>query len=153
MRAKSTTGREAIMTILRLVPLAAAAVLALAGCSSMESGRPLGAALTGANNPQASGQANVSYDPSTKLAKWTVSYSGLSGPATMAHFHGPAGPGANAPPVIWLSPQGQPVPNPIVGEATLNEAQAQQLLGGQWYVNIHTAANPAGEARGQVMAK
>jgi hypothetical protein len=35
--------------------------------------------------------------------------SGLSGPATMAHFHGPAAAGKNGPPVIWLGPKGSPV--------------------------------------------
>src|SRR5262249_25766187 len=142
-------------TMLRAAPLVAAATLLLAACdtASVPTGRPLGATLSSASNPQARGEANVNYDPSTRLAKWTVNYSGLSGPPPMAHFHGPAGPGANAPPVVWLSPKDQPVPNPIVGEASLDEAKAQQLLGGQWYVNVHTAANPGGELRGQVMPK
>src|SRR5438477_12349906 len=88
-------------TILKAAPFVAAAALRLAGCdTTMSTGRPLGAALASASNPQARGEANVNYDASTKLARWTVNYSGLSGPPTMAHFHGPAGPGANAPPVV-----------------------------------------------------
>ena len=38
----------------------------------------------------ATGKADLTYDPATRVLTWNVSYSGLSGPATMAHFHGPA---------------------------------------------------------------
>ena len=36
------------------------------------------------------------------------------------------------------------------GSATLTDAQADELLAGKWYVNVHTAANKGGEVRGQV---
>jgi hypothetical protein len=97
------------------------------------------------------GTAELTYDPASHVVTWSISYSGLSGPATMAHFHGPAGPGANAPVTIWLSKQGAPVSSPIRGEATLSQAQAEQFAAGQWYVNIHTQDHPAGEIRGQVV--
>src|SRR5260370_34835495 len=42
------------------------------------------------------GMATASLDTTTKTLTWTVDYSGLSGPATAAHIHGPADPGANA---------------------------------------------------------
>src|SRR5690348_16971731 len=118
------------------------AAAGLAACETQSAGgKNFGANLSGAANPAAKGNADVSYDPASKTAKWNVAYSGLSGPATMAHFHGPAAAGANAPPVVWLSPQGQPVPNPIVGQAQLTDEQAQQLMNGMWYVNVHTEAN------------
>jgi hypothetical protein len=121
------------------------------GMASSSSMKTLGAQLTSTTNPQAKGDATVMVDPATKTAKWRVNYSGLSGPATMAHFHGPAAPGQNAPPVVWLSPQGQPVPpNTIEGQATLNEQQMADLMAGKYYINVHTAANPGGEIRGQV---
>jgi CHRD domain len=99
----------------------------------------------------ARGETTATYDSSTKTLRWRVNYSGLSGPPTMAHFHGPAAPGSNAPPVIWLSPQGQPVPNPIEGSQQISDQQAADLAAGKWYANIHTQANPGGEIRGQVM--
>src|SRR5579862_1722847 len=42
------------------------------------------------------GTATVTYDPSTKMVTWEGSFSGLSGPATAAHIHGPAESGKNA---------------------------------------------------------
>ena len=36
------------------------------------------------------GMADLTYDPGTRVVTWNITYSGLSGPATMAHFHGPA---------------------------------------------------------------
>ena len=56
-----------------------------------------------------------------------------------------------APPVIWLSEKGAAVSNPIKGQATLTPEQAQQMMAGEWYINVHTQANPGGEIRGQVM--
>jgi hypothetical protein len=96
------------------------------------------------------GTADLTYDPATRLLTWNVSYSGLSGPATMAHFHGPAAQGKNGPPVVWLSEKGATVSDPIKGQATLTPEQAQQMTAGEWYINVHTQANPNGEIRGQV---
>lgn len=98
-----------------------------------------------------SGTADLTYDPATRVVTWNISYSGLSSPATMAHFHGPAKEGKNAPPVIWLSTQGSPPTNPIKGSATLTPDQAKQFSAGEWYVNLHTQSHPAGEIRGQVI--
>jgi hypothetical protein len=51
-------------------------------------------ALTGAQQvppvkTAATGTADLIYDSATRLLTWSVSYDGLSGPATMAHIHGP----------------------------------------------------------------
>ena len=39
------------------------------------------------------GTVDATFDPATKTLEWTVDYSGLTGPALAAHFHGPAGAG------------------------------------------------------------
>jgi hypothetical protein len=67
----------------------------------------------------------------------------------MAHFHGPAAAGANAGVVL---PFANPA-SPIEGQATLTPAQAADLSAGKWYANVHTAANPGGEIRGQMLPK
>jgi hypothetical protein len=96
----------------------------------------------------ATASATIALEPATKKLEWTVTWSKLSGPPTMAHFHGPAGAGVNAPPVITLRGS---LDNPISGSAVLTDAQMAELRQGHWYVNIHTAANPKGEIRGQVV--
>ena len=98
----------------------------------------------------ATGTADLTYDPGTRVLTWNLNYSGLSGPATMVHFHGPADASKNGPPVIWLSPKGSPVQVPVKGEATLTPEQAQQFSAGEWYINVHTQDHQAGEIRGQV---
>ncbi|HEX7506433.1 MAG TPA: CHRD domain-containing protein, partial [Polyangia bacterium] len=37
------------------------------------------------------------------------------------------------------------------GTIALSGTDAQDLADGRWYVNVHTAANPGGELRGQLM--
>ena len=99
------------------------------------------------NQSAGKGTADITFDSAAKKLSWTVDHSGLSGPATAAHFHGPAEPGKNAGVAV-------PIPNqatsPVTGSATLTDAQAADLTAGKYYVNIHTAANPGGEIRGQV---
>ena len=97
-----------------------------------------------------SGTADLTYDPATRVLTWSVTFSGLSSPATMAHFHGAAPAGKNAGVEIWISKKGQAPSSPMKGEATLTEAQASQLMAGDLYVNVHTKDHPAGEIRGQV---
>ena len=69
----------------------------------------------------------ATYDPATKVLTWEGSFSGLTGPATAAHFHGPAEAGKNAGVAI-------PIPgaanSPAEGSATLTDAQAADLLAG-----------------------
>ena len=98
----------------------------------------------------AKGTADLTWDPSTSVVTWSITYNGFSGPVTMAHFHGPAPRGKNGPVVIWLTQRGSPVASPIKGEATLTPQQAKQFEVGNWYINVHTKDHPAGEIRGQV---
>ena len=97
------------------------------------------------------GDRGADLRPATRVVTWNITYNGLSSPTTMAHFHGPAKQGQNAAPVIWLSTKGSPPTNPITGTATLTPEQAKQFTDGEWYVNVHTKAHPAGEIRGQVV--
>ncbi|GAB2952628.1 hypothetical protein GCM10027048_17260 [Hymenobacter coalescens] len=92
------------------------------------------------------GTFNLSQDQ-TKL-KFRIVFSGLSGPATLAHFHTGAV-GVAGPVIVDLAPFR--TGNLIEGEITPTAAFLTALTAGQIYVNIHTAANPGGEIRGQVL--
>lgn len=93
--------------------------------------------------------ADLTFNPKTRELSWSVSYSGLSSPVTMAHFHMGAA-GQNGKPIVWLTKPGAEVSSPITGKAKLTPAQAKQFMAGDWYINVHTKDHPAGEVRGQV---
>jgi len=99
-----------------------------------------------ANASAGQGELTARVDTDTKVLRYKVVYDGLSGPAVAAHFHGPARSGEDAPPVVMVSDPS----SPISGEAVLTAAQLGELRKGLWYFNLHTAANPGGEIRGQV---
>ncbi len=132
-----------------LTGLAATAVIALAWPAMAEVVN-LKAAMNAASevptNPsKGTGTLTATYDTASKKLSWKGSYSDLTGPATAAHFHS-AEPGKNGPVAVPITPP----TSPLEGSATLTDAQAADLLGGKWYVNVHTNANKGGEIRGQV---
>jgi hypothetical protein len=93
----------------------------------------------------AKGELTATFDQASKRLAWKGSYSGLSGPATAAHFHS-AEKGKNGSVAVPIAP----ATSPMEGSATLNDQQAADLMAGKWYVNIHTEAHKAGEIRGQM---
>src|SRR5258708_39694391 len=132
-----------------LATLALGAAIAFSGTAFAEKMKATldGKAEVPPNASAGTGTADIDYDPATKKLSWKLTYSGLSGPATAAHFHRPADAGKNAGVKV-------PIPNatasPAQGSATLTDEQAADLMAGKYYVNVHTAANPGGEIRGQV---
>ena len=99
-----------------------------------------------------SGTANFTLTDTGSFS-YTVSYSGLSGNSTAAHIHGPGAPGVDAGVLFPL--QGGTfgsTSGSFNGSVTLNQSQIDQLNGGLWYVNIHSANFPVGEIRGQITA-
>jgi hypothetical protein len=145
------------------------AAIGLAACSLLQPSSPktasaqgvvFGATLSGrdevppANSRTATGTARLEYDRARQLVIWDVSFSNLTSAATAAHIHGPADPDGNAGVVLTLPPRNMfPIVSPLQGSATVTEAQAADLMAGKWYINIHTAGNPNGEIRGQLIAK
>jgi hypothetical protein len=102
-----------------------------------------------AKDSEGRGTLTGSLNTDSKELTYHVTYEGLTGPATAAHFHGPADPKSNAGPQVPVAMK--PLNSPIDGKATLTDDQMKDLMAGKWYFNIHTAANAGGEIRGQVM--
>ena len=139
--------------LFRTLVLASTLGLALAAAPAMAATEKFTADLTSTavvppTASTASGTADVTFDTASKMLTWTVTYKGLTGKPTAAHFHGPAAVGANAGPVIGLTGD---LVSPIKGTATLNDKQASELEAGMWYLNVHTSKYADGEIRGQVV--
>jgi hypothetical protein len=137
------------MTKAMFATLALAATVVFAGPAFAEKFK---ASLNGKsevppNATAGTGTADIDYDPASKKLSWKLTYSGLTGAAKAAHFHGPAEPGKNAGVVVAIPGA---TSSPADGSATLTDAQAADLEAGKLYVNVHTEANPGGEIRGQV---
>jgi CHRD domain len=95
-----------------------------------------------------SGTLQASLDRQTRVLIWSLTITGLSGPPTAAQLHGPAAAGENAGVAVPITVG---LKSPDSGSVTLTSAQVDDLMAGKWYVKVHTAANPNGEIRGQVM--
>jgi hypothetical protein len=93
------------------------------------------------------GLADATLDTASSMFTYTIRYTGLSGPATAAHFHGPANTMETAGVAIKIEGG---LSSPIKGETHLTREQINDLMQGRWYVNVHTASNPSGEIRGQL---
>lgn len=106
--------------------------------------------------------AGISFDTTTSTLSFVMGYGSaagftdLSGAATSMHIHGPAAAGANAPVLFSLTGASFPAAIPakggiIYGSLVYPADKVAALLAGRNYVNIHTAAFPGGEIRGQLI--
>jgi hypothetical protein len=138
------------MTRIVLVLAASLAVAGIAGAAS----RPkqflsnLNAGQETPPNPSNGfGVAHLTFDESTKMLCFSISYSGLGSAEILAHIHGPADPGVPAGIVFPLA-LGSPKSGCV---GPLDSVQKSSLLKNQLYINIHTAGFPGGEIRGQIL--
>ncbi len=162
--------------VIRFFPrgwLAALAVLALVGCGGGDSGPGSGALLTTSAQPaalelvdafaatltggdetppaastaQASG--NLVVNPATRQMLAVVVTTGITG--TAAHIH-QAPPGVAGPIIIALA-EATPGSGVWIARTTLTEDQFNNLKTGNLYFNVHSAAFPNGEIRGQIVSQ
>ncbi len=138
-----STSRGALAAAAFLIGLAAAQADEMKYSAKMD-----GPSETPPTDSKGTGTVDAKFDTATKTLSWTVTYSGLTGPAIMAHFHGPAPVGK---PAAVMVPITGALASPITGSAKLTDEQAKALTDGMMYFNVHTAAHKPGEIRGQLM--
>lgn len=138
---------------MRTFAVLAAILMSFAGTAASATLIDLTATINGAqanagagSGATGTGSGAMTLDTDTNLLNWNISWNGLTGAVTAIHFHGPALPNQNAGVQIALGNI-----SPAISNAVLTDQQETDLLAGLWYINIHTAAFPAGEIRGQVM--
>jgi CHRD domain len=141
-----TLNRYSIRSLAIAIALSVASLAAHAATVNLKADLK-GSSEVPAKEVSGTGTLTASLDTDTNELKYHVVYSGLTGAVTAAHFHGPAAEGVNAKPQV---PVKAPFDSPIDGTAKVTAEQAKDLLDGKWYFNLHTAANGAGEIRGQV---
>ena len=105
-----------------------------------------------ANTSTGTGALTGTYNSSTNKLVYNITWTGLTGTAAALHFHGPALAGVNAAVAVGLTITNPAAAGGASGEITITEAHEADLLAGRWYWNVHTAAYPGGEVRGQVAA-
>jgi uncharacterized repeat protein (TIGR01451 family) len=96
------------------------------------------------NNSAATGTATLLLSPDETSARVSLNFSGLSSAETVAHVHGPSGPGVTAP-VLFPLPQAEFSDFVI----SLSANDVQQLKSGLLYVDVHSNTFSSGEIRGQ----
>ncbi len=100
------------------------------------------------------GNALMTFQESTDLLCYSISYSALEGGAELfAHFHGPASAGENAGIVHGITPAVSPVGSPKTGcVGPLSKQEKRFLKRGLFYINVHSDPDfRGGEIRGQVL--
>lgn len=100
----------------------------------------------------ASGTMDIEYDKATKMFHYTIRWNNLSGAPTGMHIHGNAARGANAGVLASITGFPSAASGTVSGMVTIDGSTLKEadVLGGMWYVNIHTSANAGGELRGQI---
>ena len=106
-----------------------------------------GASETPPNASTGTGTAIFTYNTATNVLSGSVTFAGIT--ATAAHIH--YGAVGVAGPVVF--PLGSsPITSPIsFTSVPLTTTQSTELLANQFYVNVHSAAFPNGEIRGQLL--
>jgi glucose/arabinose dehydrogenase/plastocyanin len=139
------------------VPLAARSAFFRVADTVSQPPTPFTATLSGAaeqpNPVTTAGNGLGVFDLNGNTLRFSMSYSGLSGPATAADINGPAGTDGSGPVILHLEPF---TAGPLAasgafsGTLVISDQFKSLILSGQTYVNVHTAGNPGGEIRGQI---
>jgi len=93
-----------------------------------------------------------SYNKATNAFTYTITWAGLTGNVSVAHFHAPATATETASPMLDITIGTNGTSGTVSSTATVTDAFENALLDGKIYYNLHTVAYPNGEIRSQVTA-
>ena len=96
------------------------------------------------------GVGGVAIAPNLDSLIYFVQVDGLSGPATAAHVH--KAPAGQAGGVVFALTAVPLATGLYTATVPLDSGRLSDFINGDWYFNVHTAANPAGEIRGQIQS-
>jgi len=91
------------------------------------------------------GEGQFSYDSQSGKLEYYLTYDGTT--PTRIDLHGPAKPNENGPAFLSFPVSA----SPVSGTAMLTKVQAEAVLAGTAYVDMHSQVYPDGEIRGQVV--
>lgn len=103
------------------------------------------------NASPAFGACTVTLDDVSFAVNVNCNYSGLLAGASNAHIHGLAAPGVGAGVILGLSFSAGQTTGTVTGNGVLSAVNAQGMLDGLTYVNLHSSIFPTGEIRGQIV--
>lgn len=143
--------------------LALASLALTTACKKDDTNTPAPMQLSGTMNASAevpavkvassgTGTVTGTYNPSSMVLTYTITYSGLTGNPSAGHFHfGDPKHAGN----VFISFPALPAATSgtVSGTATLTAMQADSFKLGHVYSNIHTANNAGGEVRANVSLK
>ncbi len=134
------------------------AALLAAGCAQQSAQQQMASAAPSGSNVTLSGNQEVPPVSTAATGSGTIAVlmdrsvsgsvttSGVAGSAAHIHL---AAPGQNGPVIVPLNKTGDNVWS-VPPAIRLNDAQYEAYRLGNLYVNVHSAANPGGEIRGQI---
>jgi hypothetical protein len=134
------------LTLLFILVLAASAMPATYFTGNLTSGQEVPP-----NPSTATGFGRVTLNAAETQITATFYWAGLTGNATAGHIHGPAAAGVNGPVIFNMAPAASTSGSVVAMPFAVTPSQVADLKAGLWYFNIHTAANPGGEIRGQIL--
>ena len=112
-----------------------------------------GAQETPPVNTSATGTIDANYNRLTKTLTYSVTFSGLVDSAVAAHIHGLGEQGVMAPVLQTFSPFPRRKEGSYSGSLLIDGVKftEEYLLGGRYYINIHSKTYGNGEIRGQLI--
>lgn len=117
------------------------------------SGAATGGQVVPAVEGDGAGTITGTYNPNTRVLTYTNTWTGLSGAPTGGGFYnGETGVSGTAVGTPWTYDGTATGTGTYSGTMTLTQAQADQLIDGDWYYGYNTAEYTGGEVRGQITA-